>query len=122
MFQNLLNFSVQKNWKEAIAFYFFYLFIGLSFGGVLSTILAIIMLDHSNADDNFVYEMGFRIGYVSMIYFTIFLSLLLIMRRRLYKPKAIILGIVAVIASLFAGLVSIAVVAYMTTLKNNEVS
>lgn len=114
MAKNLSNFSLKRNWKEALIFYLAYLLLGLLISFFIGAIFGIV---NPEITDEGAIILGRIIGtiYFIIIYFTVYI------KKGLNSFKYIIIGTIAAIINIFTGLIiSLIFVAYLTT-RDREV-
>ncbi len=105
---NLTDFSLERNWKQAIGFYFAYLLLGFLIGALIGGITGII--------DPYNLELPATIGEVAGTIYCLVLYFAIYVRKRLNSFLFIILGLVAAVINLFFGnIVSLIIVALLTT-------
>ena len=105
---NLTDFSLERNWKQAIGFYFAYLLLGFLIGALIGGITGII--------DPYNLELPATIGEVAGTIYCLVLYFAIYVRKRLNSFLYIILGLVAAVINLFFGnIVSLIIVAFLTT-------
>ncbi|MCF6462585.1 hypothetical protein [Clostridium sp. Cult1] len=105
---NLTDFSLERNWKQAIGFYFAYLLLGFLIGALIGGITGII--------DPYNLELPATIGEVAGTIYCLVLYFAIYVRKRLNSFLFIILGLVAAVINLFFGnIVSLIIVAFLTT-------
>lgn len=105
---NLTDFGLERNWKQAIGFYFAYLLLGFLIGALIGGITGII--------DPYNLELPATIGEVAGIIYCLILYFAIYVKKRLNSFLFIILGLVAAVINLFFGnIVSLIIVALLTT-------
>ena len=110
---NLTDFSLERNWKQAIGFYFAYLLLGFLIGALIGGITGII--------DPYNLELPATIGEVAGTIYCLVLYFAIYVRKRLNSFLFIILGLVAAVVNLFFGnIVSLIIVAFLTTREDKS--
>ena len=98
MFEELMNFKLQRNKKQAIGFYIVYFLIG----GLLGAVFSGLMQFGSDANYQTQYHNGIKIGaYVALLYCTT-LSLIILVVKKLYKS---LLGITLVLLTILGAMI-----------------
>lgn len=114
MTKKLKDFSVKRNWKEAIVFYLAYLLLGLLISFLIGAIFGIVNPEFT---DEMAITLGKIVGtiYYIIIYFSIYI------KKKMDSFKYILIGILSAILNVFTGLIfSLIFVAYLTT-KDSEI-
>lgn len=116
MFKNLTNFAYKRNTKEAVGFYFAYLFLIILLGALFGGLAALII----GQEDNF--ELGMRIGSLTSIVITIGVSFLILKKKNLLKNFSYIILILfsGLLAYLGGGLLSLIPVSFLTTRESQK--
>ena len=114
MFNQLTTLSYKRNWKQAVVFYFVYLFIFLI--SLLAFRLLTVNLLHLFNPRIFSMYVGITVSSVSCISFCIFI----LKKKNLFMgKKGIILSFICALLSFFIGSAGgLAMVAYITTLES----
>ena len=88
MFKDLLKFEVKRTFVQAIGFYLFYFILG----GLLAAIISGLVQFQSGADYQTQYNIGLKIGSFFAIIYCPMLSLIILIKKKLYtSPVAIVL-------------------------------
>lgn len=112
MFKNLSNFSMKRNWKEAIIFYLAYLILGLLIGALVGGIVGAI-------NPTNVFEISVRAGSVAGTIYCLILYFAIYIKKGLSSFLYIIIGVIAGVINIFTGnLFSLIIVAFLTTREN----
>lgn len=114
MAKNLSNFSLKRNWKEALIFYLAYLLLGLLISFFIGAIFGLVNPEFT---DESAIILGRVVGtiYFIMIYFAVYV------KKSMNSFKYIIMGTIAAILNIFTGLIiSLIFVAYLTT-RDSEI-
>lgn len=116
MFKNLMSFSYERNWKEAIGFYLAYFLLGLIFGAIAGALTAIVSGGNSYSQG---YNAGLGAGAVVSVVFSLVVSALVLKEKRLYKNFGyIVLAFLSgVLASFGGSLLGLIIPAVLTTKK-----
>lgn len=112
--KDLTNLALKRNWKQAILFYIAYLVLGFLIAGLLGGLTGVIDPDNVEESAEIV---GYVAGsiYISVLYFTIYI------KKKLNSFLLIILGVITAVINLFFGnIVSMIIVAILTTLDNKS--
>lgn len=114
MFNNLVDFSYKRNWKEAVGFYLAYLVLGVilaAIAGGLSSFFSEIGTFEQG------YNQGVKAGSVTGVIFCLLISIVLLKQKKLFINFGyIILALLGVILSLLGGLLfGLMIPAYLTT-------
>jgi len=111
MFNNLINFSYKRNWKEAIGFYIFYLILGLVFSGLINLILGFTMqigIQHLSIDqarsqvDAFTHDSA---RYEFIVFVLMILILLLKTKKLLNNFKSILVILLSILLTYIGGII-----------------
>lgn len=114
MFKKLTEFSYKRNWKEAIGFYLAYFLVGLILAGI-SGELSSIQSGATTFSEGF--DAGFRIGAIVVIIYSLIISFVVLIQRKLYKNFGwVILALLSGLLAAFGGLLlGLAIPAFITT-------
>lgn len=114
MFKNLINFSYQRNTKEAIGFYMAYLALMVATAIILGSMGSLVT-------QNNTFNFGLRIGNIVAIIVSLGLSFIILKDKKLLGNFGFILLILlsGLLAIFFGGLGGLVPAAYLTTKPTN---
>ena len=117
MFKNLLDFNYKRTPLEAIGFYIIFWILGFIIGALLGGLNALIF----NLDIATASSQGIKIGAISSVIYSLALSIIIIVNKRINDIKAILLLLLSGIGALFMGcLLGLIPVAILTTFASYE--
>ena len=108
MFKDLLIFEKKRNTKEAIGFYLAYFF---------ASILFVVILGYVILSDG-GYSAGLEFGQKAVVFLSVILACLILYKKNIIKKfKSIVLILLVGVCAIIAGaLLSMILIAYLTTL------
>ncbi len=119
MFKHLMDFSYERNWKEAIGFYLAFLLMGLLAISILAGIVGGFILDQASTFQS-GFTVGMRVGIIAGPIYALIISCIVLKEKKLYKKFGYVLLVLVsvIIASLVGLVVSMLIPAFLTTRKN----
>lgn len=125
MFKNLFDFSLKRNFNQALGFYIAYFVMGMLISGILSGVIGHVMFAYGYPGiDTFQggYKLGLRIGAISALIFCSFLSVVMLKQKGLFNNfKAVLLALTSVFLSMVgSALFGLIPVAILSTMKSGS--